>query len=89
VTRFSRYVNTLAPYVPRGVATDWLAWGLYLIRPARKDEPARHFPGWLRQRVEAIIWTLKGQLGLDRHRVLLACGHASWASFGAQRRYLA
>ena len=41
--------------------------GLRLIRPARKDEPPRPFPGWLRQRVEAIIWTLKGQLGLDRH----------------------
>jgi DDE family transposase len=41
--------------------------GLHLVRPARKDEPSRVFPGWLRQRVEAIIWTLKGQLGLDRH----------------------
>jgi hypothetical protein len=26
-----------------------------------------HFPNWLRQRVEAIIWTLKNQLGLERH----------------------
>ncbi|WSG16660.1 hypothetical protein OIE66_07070 [Nonomuraea sp. NBC_01738] len=25
------------------------------------------FPGWLRQRIEAIIWTLKNQLGLERH----------------------
>jgi hypothetical protein len=34
--------------------------GLTLIRPARKDETApRCFPNWLRQRVEAIIWTLK------------------------------
>jgi hypothetical protein len=41
--------------------------GLHLVRPARKDEPPRAFPSWLRQRVEAIIWTLKGQLGLDRH----------------------
>jgi len=32
--------------------------GLDLIRPARKDENARYFPNWLRQRVEAIIWTL-------------------------------
>jgi len=40
---------------------------LTLIRPARKNEPARYFPGWLRQRVEAIIWTLKNQLGLERH----------------------
>ncbi len=41
---------------------------LTLIRPARKDDtnPA-HFPNWLPQRVEAIIWTLKNQLGLERH----------------------
>ena len=42
--------------------------GLVLIRPARKDEKTpRPFPNWLRQRVEAIIWTLKHQLGLERH----------------------
>jgi hypothetical protein len=41
--------------------------GLDLIRPARKDESPRYFPNWLRQRVEAIIWTLKNQLGLERH----------------------
>ena len=41
--------------------------GLTLIRPARKDEKARPFPNWLRQRAEAIIWTLKNQLGLERH----------------------
>jgi len=42
--------------------------GLTLIRPARKDEKTpRSFPNWLRQRVEAIIWTLKHQLGLERH----------------------
>jgi hypothetical protein len=40
---------------------------LTLIRPARKDEAPRYFPNWLRQRVEAIIWTLKNQLGLERH----------------------
>ena len=41
---------------------------LTLVRPARKDETrSRAFPSWLRQRVEAIIWTLKGQLGLERH----------------------
>jgi hypothetical protein len=42
--------------------------GLTLIRPARKDEATpRPFPNWLRQQVEAIIWTLKHQLGLERH----------------------
>jgi hypothetical protein len=41
---------------------------LLLVRPAHKDEPnPGSFPAWLRQRVEAIIWTLKHQLGLDRH----------------------
>ncbi len=41
---------------------------LTLIRPARKDETTpRYFPNWLRQRIEAIIWTLKNQLGLERH----------------------
>jgi hypothetical protein len=41
---------------------------LILIRPARKDEKTpRPFPNWLRQRVEAVIWTLKNQLGLERH----------------------
>jgi hypothetical protein len=39
-----------------------------LIRPARKDEKTpRSFPNRLRQRVEAIIWALKNQLGLERH----------------------
>ena len=41
---------------------------LTLIRPARKDETQlRPFPNWLRQRIEAVIWTLKNQLGLERH----------------------
>jgi hypothetical protein len=41
--------------------------GLCLLRPARIDEPdPGGFPNWLRQRIEAIIWTLKHQLGLDR-----------------------
>lgn len=41
--------------------------GLLLVRPSRTDEKPRTFPNWLRQRVEAIIWTLKNQLGLERH----------------------
>jgi Transposase DDE domain len=41
---------------------------LALIRPARKhEETTRYFPNWLRQRIEAIIWTLKHQLGHERH----------------------
>ena len=40
---------------------------LVILRPARTDEAdLGGFPNWLRQRIEAIIWTLKHQLGLDR-----------------------
>lgn len=47
---------------------DFLAGeDLALIRPARRNEKPRFFPNWLRQRVEAIIWTLKNQLGVERH----------------------
>jgi len=43
-------------------------FGLTLVRPARKDEhDTGRFPNWLRQRVEAVIWTLKHQLGLEAH----------------------
>lgn len=49
--------------------------GMTIVRPARKDEPEqRSFPNWLRQRVEAIIWTLKGQLGLEDHGGRIAAG---------------
>jgi hypothetical protein len=49
--------------------------GLTLIRPARKDEKQpRCFPNWLRQRVEAIIWTIKNQLGLERHGARVPAG---------------
>ncbi|GAA3764975.1 IS982 family transposase [Salinactinospora qingdaonensis] len=42
--------------------------GHMLIRPPRDGEPdAPAFPGWLCQRIEAIIWTLKNQLDLERH----------------------
>ena len=48
---------------------------LAIVRPARSDEPDPGvFPNWLRQRVEAIIWTLKHQLGLDRHGGRLPAG---------------
>jgi hypothetical protein len=40
--------------------------GLYLLRPAYRNERRTWpFPGWLRQRIEAIFWTLKHQLGLE------------------------
>jgi hypothetical protein len=73
---------------------------LLLIRPARTDEhQPRPFPNWLRQRVEAIIWALKRQLGLEHHggrvpaglwaRVvqrLLALNTAIWHNWTIGRR---
>lgn len=42
--------------------------GATLLRPDRKDEPRRFGPlGGMRQWVESVIDTLKGQLGLERH----------------------
>jgi hypothetical protein len=39
-----------------------------LVRPDRADEPPRHGSlGGVRQWIEAIIDTLKDQLGLERH----------------------
>jgi hypothetical protein len=55
--------------------------GLTLLRPARKDEKQpRPFPNCLRQRVEAVIWTLKNQLGLERHGGHHPCPAAAPAS---------
>jgi hypothetical protein len=36
--------------------------------PDREDEPYRHAPlGQVRQWIESVFWTCKGQLGLERH----------------------
>jgi hypothetical protein len=52
--------------------------GLALIRPARKDETEpRYFRNWQRQRVEAIIWTLQNQLGLERRAGRVPAGRVS------------
>jgi hypothetical protein len=53
-----------------GIETAAAGLGHLLIRPRRDDEPepaVKVFPSWLRQRIEAVIWTLKNQLGLERH----------------------
>ncbi|WP_368077456.1 transposase [Actinomadura sp. WMMB 499] len=53
-----------------GVEKTAAGLGHLLIRPVRQDEPeppVKVFPAWLRQRIEAVIWTLKNQLGLERH----------------------
>lgn len=43
--------------------------GALLLRPSRADEPDRPSPpiGWIRQRIESIVDTLKDQLLLERH----------------------
>ena len=40
-----------------------------LLRPSRADEPDRPNPpiGWIRQRIESIVNSLKDQLHLERH----------------------
>lgn len=40
-----------------------------LLRPSRSDEPDRPHPaiGWIRQRIESIVNSLKDQLLLERH----------------------
>jgi hypothetical protein len=44
------------------------AMGLHLLRPDRKDEPYRHGNlGGVRQWIESVNQTLKGQLGLEHH----------------------
>ena len=43
-------------------------FGLRLVRPDRKDEAPRHGSlGWIRQSIESVNDTLKGQLDLERH----------------------
>jgi hypothetical protein len=43
--------------------------GALLLRPSRADEPKRAEPaiGWIRQRIESIVASLKDQLLLERH----------------------
>ena len=43
-------------------------YGLRLVRPDRRDEKPRHGSiGWIRQWIESVNDTLKGQLDLERH----------------------
>jgi hypothetical protein len=49
-------------------ATIAQRYNAHILRPARKDEPG-HGPHLapIRQCIESIFWTLKDQLGLERH----------------------
>jgi DDE family transposase len=50
-------------------------YGLHLVRPDRRDEAPRHGPiGWIRQWIESVNDTLKGQLDLERHGARTAEG---------------
>ena len=43
-------------------------FGMHLVRPDRRDEAPRHGSiGWIRQWIESVNDTLKGQLDLERH----------------------
>jgi hypothetical protein len=57
-------------YYGRGFETGMAAAGIRLLRPARKGEPARagaHLFKPLRQIIESVNDTFKGQLDLERH----------------------
>jgi Transposase DDE domain len=57
-------------YYGRGFQADMAAAGIRLLRPARKGEPARagaHLFKPLRQIIESVNDTLKGQLDLEAH----------------------
>jgi hypothetical protein len=50
-------------------------FGLHLVRPDRRGEPARHGSiGWIRQWIESVHDTLKGRLDLERHGGRTAAG---------------
>lgn len=58
-------------YSGRAFEHDLTEAGVRLLRPARKDEaprPGAQFLKPLRQRIESVFDTLKGQLGLEQHR---------------------
>src|SRR5699024_9144385 len=64
-------------------AADMAELGITAVLPARRDEEDPGvFPAWLRQRIESVNWTLKGQLGLEDHggHVLSGCGPACMCS---------
>ncbi len=57
-------------FAGRGTEADLAARGITLLRPARKDEAARHGEPLLksvRQLIESVNDTLKGQLDLEAH----------------------
>ena len=52
----------------REIETQIAELGVRMLRPDRRDEPARHGTlGGIRQWIESIYDTLKGQLSLERH----------------------
>jgi hypothetical protein len=68
-SEYNDRVKAAAPLMES--ALRWLAeatpGSAEMLRLMKDEKEPRYFPNWLRQRVEAIIWTLKNQLGLERH----------------------
>jgi hypothetical protein len=57
-------------FASRAFKRDLAAVGITLLRPSRKDEallPGEHMLKGVRQVIESINWTLKGQLDLEQH----------------------
>jgi len=54
-------------FAGREFADQIAALGATFLHPARKDEPLGPGFGRIRQWIESVVWSLKGQLGLERH----------------------
>ena len=89
----------------REIEAQITALGVRLLRPDRRDEPARHGNlGGVRQWIESVYDSLKGQLGLERHGgrtphgvftriaqrllALAACIWHNWATGAPDKRSL-
>lgn len=64
-------------------------FGLRLVRPDRRDEAPRHGSiGWIRQWIESVNDTRKGQLDLERHGGRPAAIWHNWAISAPAKRSL-
>ncbi|HEY1174664.1 MAG TPA: hypothetical protein VGF17_00780, partial [Phytomonospora sp.] len=63
-------------FAGKGIEASMTALGHRLLRPALTNEEPRPYPNWLRQRSEAVIWTLTNQLGREHHNAEDPVGRA-------------
>ena len=65
--------------------------GARFLRPDRKNEPRRNGSlGPVRQWIESVIWTCKGQLTLERHggrTITGVCSASHWAARPRRRTH--